>query len=106
MPKITFIDNDGNARSVDAKDGQSVMSAAVDHLLPGIVADCGGSCACATCHVYVDDAWADKVPAASEDERAMIDCAINVRDSSRLSCQIRMTRELDGLQVHTPASQI
>jgi ferredoxin, 2Fe-2S len=105
MPKIIFISHDGTERSVDAEVGQSVMQVAINNLLPGIIADCGGNCSCATCHTYIDEAWLDKLPAASSDELAMIDCALNTQANSRLSCQIRMTPQLDGVIVRTPASQ-
>lgn len=105
MPKITFIDNDGTARDVDAKNGTSVMEAAVQNMIPGIDADCGGACACATCHVYVEGDWMSKLGAKDDMEESMLDFAENVEDNSRLSCQILMTDELDGITVKTPESQ-
>ena len=105
MPEITFIEHDGNQKTVEAEVGQSVMQVAVNHLVPGIVADCGGACSCATCHGYVDDAWVARVPAAGDDENAMLDFTADREANSRLTCQIRMTSELDGLKIHLPASQ-
>ena len=105
MPKITFIDNDGTARDVEAKNGTSVMEAAVQNMIPGIDADCGGACACATCHVYVEGDWMAKLGAKDDMEESMLDFAENVEDNSRLSCQILMTDELDGITVKTPESQ-
>jgi 2Fe-2S ferredoxin len=105
MPKVTFTDHDGNVRTVDADPGESVMQAARRHDVPGIDADCGGQCACATCHVYVDDAWLAAVGERNETEESMLAFAPNVTDHSRLSCQIRMVDELDGLEVTTPESQ-
>lgn len=105
MPKITFIDFTGTERSVDAPNGDSVMEAATSNDLPGIDADCGGACACATCHVYVDSAWVDIVGKPNDLEAEMLDVAEDVQDNSRLSCQIKITDELDGLIVTTPESQ-
>ena len=105
MPKITFIDNEGTKREVEAKPGQSIMEAAVENMIPGIDADCGGACACATCHVYVDDKWLDKLKPQEEMESSMLDFAEEVHDNSRLSCQILVTDELDGIVVTTPETQ-
>jgi len=105
MPKITFTDHGGNERTVDADVGESVMQVARRLDVPGIDADCGGNCACATCHVYVDDAWLPKVGGRSEMEESMLAFAPNVTDHSRLSCQISVTDDLDGLKVTTPESQ-
>lgn len=105
MPKITFIDFEGNERSVDAHNGDSVMETATSNDLPGIDADCGGACACATCHVYVHPDWFDVVGKADDLEAEMLDVAEEVRETSRLSCQIKVTDELDGLIVTTPESQ-
>ena len=101
MPKVIFVDHEGNKREIEAKSGTTVMEAAVQNLIPGIDADCGGACACATCHVYVDAAWADKIKA----KESMLDFAEDVRETSRLSCQIQMTDELDGIVVTTPEVQ-
>lgn len=105
MPKITFIDFSGTARTVDAQVGATVMETAIHNNVPGIEAECGGSCACATCHVYVDEAWHEKTGVPSAMEEDMLDFAYDVRPNSRLSCQIRVTEELDGLVVHTPERQ-
>ena len=105
MPKITYIEHNGTEYAVDVKKGLSVMEGAVKHNVPGIDADCGGACACATCHVYVDEAWREKVGEASAMEESMLDFAENVEPNSRLSCQIRVTDELDGLVVRMPESQ-
>ncbi len=105
MAKIIFIDSAGTSREVEAKKGQSVMEAAVQNLIPGIDADCGGACACATCHVYVADEWAAKLKDKDDMEYSMLDFADDVQDNSRLSCQILMSDELDGLTVTTPEAQ-
>lgn len=105
MPKITFISSDGTSREVDATAGTSIMEAAVQNMIPEIDADCGGACACATCHVYVAKEWADKVSPKDDMEDSMLDFAEDVRDTSRLSCQILMSKELDGITVTTPESQ-
>lgn len=106
MPTIKFIEHDGTEHLVQAEVGQSVMQAAINHQVPGVLGDCGGSCSCATCHGYVDAACIERVPPASQDESDMLDCALEVRDNSRLTCQIHMTPELDGLVIHLPQSQI
>ena len=105
MPRILFTDHEGTTRPVDAKTGQSVMEAAVANMIPGIDADCGGACACATCHVYVGEAWTSKLKPRDDMEESMLDFAEEVRETSRLSCQILMTDALDGLEVETPQSQ-
>lgn len=105
MPKITYIDSSGNERTVEGKNGMTVMETAIKHNVPGIDADCGGACACATCHVYVDPAFMDKVGKPSAMEQSMLDFAENVRETSRLSCQIKIREDLDGLKVTTPESQ-
>ncbi|MBM3608186.1 MAG: 2Fe-2S iron-sulfur cluster binding domain-containing protein [Alphaproteobacteria bacterium] len=105
MTKITFKDAAGNSRTVDADDGSTVMETAIRNDIPGIVAECGGSCACATCHVYVDEAWADKLPKAGPLEEDMLDFAFDVRPTSRLSCQIKIEAALEGLVVTTPEQQ-
>ncbi len=105
MPKITFIQPDGSAKSVDAEIGLTVMEVAKKNLIDGIEAECGGACACATCHVYIDAAWREKAggPAAMEED--MLDFAFDVREESRLSCQIKVTAALDGLTLRIPAKQ-
>jgi 2Fe-2S ferredoxin len=105
MAKITFIQADGSQQVVDATPGVTVMEAAKINLVPGIEAECGGACACATCHVYVDNAWREKTGAPSQMEEDMLDFAFDVRESSRLSCQIKVTPGLDGLIVRVPAKQ-
>jgi 2Fe-2S ferredoxin len=105
MAKITFIQPDGTAQTVEAEPGMTVMEAARKHLVEGIEAECGGACACATCHVYVEEAWRGKTGTPSEMEEDMLDFAFDVRPTSRLSCQIKVTEDLDGLVVHVPAKQ-
>ncbi len=105
MAKITYIEHDGTEHAVDVKAGQSVMEGAVKHNIPGIDADCGGACACATCHVYVDPAWVSKTGEKTAMEESMLDFAESVEDNSRLSCQIKVTDALDGLVVRMPESQ-
>ena len=105
MPKITYIAFDGTETTVDAKEGMSVMQTAVNNGVDGIVAECGGACSCATCHVYVDEGWFDKLPEAQAMEKEMLDFVMSPQPTSRLSCQIKVTAELDGLVVNTPESQ-
>ena len=105
MAKITFIDSAGTARSVDAEIGSTVMETAIKNDIPGIEAECGGACACATCHVYIDEAWREKVGEPSPMEEDMLDFAFEVRPNSRLSCQIKVRDDLDGLVVTTPSRQ-
>lgn len=105
MAKILFTDHAGTTREVEAKAGTSIMEAAVQNMVPEIDADCGGACACATCHVYVDDAWLGKLNEKDDMEESMLDFAEGVQDNSRLSCQILMSDELDGIKVTTPESQ-
>ncbi|WP_439814162.1 2Fe-2S iron-sulfur cluster-binding protein [Zavarzinia sp. CC-PAN008] len=105
MAKITFIDHKGTSRTVDAAPGVSVMEAAIRNMVPGIDADCGGACACATCHVYVDEAWLPLVGKPEAAEAGMLEFAQNVNHTSRLSCQIKLSDALDGLIVTTPESQ-
>ena len=105
MPTITYIDHNGTERPIEAKNGETVMETAIKNSVPGIDADCGGACACATCHVYVDEAYMEKVGQPEEMEQSMLDFAENVQANSRLSCQIQVSDELDGLRVTTPESQ-
>jgi len=105
MANITYIEHNGTEHTIEVKTGQSVMEGAVKHNIPGIDADCGGACACATCHVYVDEAWTSKTGEKSAMEESMLDFAENVEPNSRLSCQIKVTDELDGLTVRMPESQ-
>lgn len=105
MAKITFIQPDGTSQVVEAQTGVTVMEAAKLAEVPGIEAECGGACACATCHVYVDPAWKETTGAPSEMEEDMLDFAFDVREESRLSCQIKVTDALDGLVLRVPAKQ-
>ncbi len=105
MPKITYITPNGQEHVVEAQSGMTVMEVAVKNLIPGIEAECGGACSCATCHVYVDDEWTDKTGAPDAMEEDMLDFAFDVRETSRLSCQIKITDEHDGLRVHVPERQ-
>ena len=105
MPKITYVDHAGTERTVEGSVGATVMETALRNNVPGIDAECGGACACATCHVYVDEAWASRLPPAQPMEEDMLDFAFDVRPTSRLSCQIRVTAEIDGLVVTTPERQ-
>ena len=105
MPKITYIEHSGQQHTVEADVGQSLMQVATNNMIPGIIADCGGNCSCATCHVYVDADWASHVEPPAQGERDMLECALHVQENSRLSCQIPVTPELDGLVVRLPESQ-
>ena len=105
MVKITFIDSAGQSRSVDAEDGATVMETAVRNGVPEIEAECGGACACATCHVYVDPEWVARTGKAEPMEEDMLDFAFEIQPTSRLSCQIKVKPQLDGLVVRTPSRQ-
>ena len=105
MTKITYIDSNGNSKTIEIEKGLSVMEGAIQNNIPGIDADCGGSMACATCHVYVEEKWLNKIPKAEEAEVDMIDVAYEPKKNSRLSCQLMVTDELDGLVVTTPTKQ-
>ena len=105
MPKITYIDFKGNSKSIEVDKGLTVMEGAIQNNVDGIDADCGGSMACATCHVYVEEKWLDKIPKPEDGEIDMIDMAFEPKKNSRLSCQIIVTDELDGLSVTTPEKQ-
>ena len=105
MAKITYIEHDGTEHVIEVKTGLTVMEGAVKNNVPGIDADCGGACACATCHVYVDPEWLAKTGASSAMEESMLDFAEGVEPNSRLSCQIKVSDELDGLVVRMPESQ-
>lgn len=104
MAKIIYIESNGTEHAVDVKTGLSAMEGAVKANLPSILAECGGACACATCHVYVDDAWIEKVASPDTAEVGMLEFAENVRANSRLSCQINVRDDLDGLVLHLPDS--
>jgi 2Fe-2S ferredoxin len=105
MAKIKYIEHNGKEHEIDVPSGWSVMEGAVKNLVPGIDADCGGACACATCHVFVDEAWLAKLPKKEDMEETMLDFAPDMAANSRLSCQIKVTPELDGLVVRMPKSQ-
>jgi ferredoxin, 2Fe-2S len=105
MAKITFVQPDGSKQTITADTGMTAMEAAKKHLVNGIEAECGGACACATCHVYVDAGWREKVGKPTEMEEDMLDFAFDVREESRLACQIRVKDELDGLVLNVPAKQ-
>lgn len=105
MVNIKFIDHAGDEYPVEVAPGRSLMQAAVSNGVPGIDADCGGSCSCATCHVYVDEQWLAKVGEANPTEDAMLSLSTDRKDNSRLSCQIQVTEELEGLIVTTPEFQ-
>ena len=106
MPKITYIEHSGVEHVVDVAEGLSVMEGAVKNSIPGIDADCGGACACSTCHVYVDPSWTDKLPKKEPMEEDMLDFAYQPKENSRLTCQIKVTAALDGLVVRMPEKQI
>src|SRR5256885_11236526 len=105
MPKITFIGSDGTTYMVEGEPGSTVMETAIKNNIPGIEAECGGACACATFHVHVDAAWEAAVGRPTPMEEDMLDFGFDVRSNSRLSCQIKLVADLDGLVVHTPARQ-
>ena len=105
MPKITYKDDQKNSKTIEVENGLSIMEGAIQNDVPGIDADCGGSMACATCHVYVEEKWLNKIPKAEEAEVDMIDMAFEPKKNSRLSCQLIVTDDLDGLKVRTPEKQ-
>ena len=105
MPKIIYRDHFGESKTINVDNGLSIMEGAIQNDIPGIDADCGGSMACATCHVYVDEKWFDKIPKAEDAEVDMIDMAFEPKKNSRLSCQIIVSDELEGLEVITPEKQ-
>ena len=105
MPKITYIEHNGKTHNVEVPKELSVMEGALQNNIPGIDADCGGACACATCHVYVDEKWFDKLPKKSESEQDMLDMAIEPNKFSRLGCQITVNDDLDGMVVKMPSKQ-
>ena len=105
MTKITFVSHDGKSQEVEAENGSTVMESAIKNSIPGIEAECGGACACATCHVYVDEAWKDIVGEPEVMEEDMLDFAWEMKPNSRLSCQIKVTDALDGLIVTVPEKQ-
>ena len=105
MAKVTYIENSGNSQTIEIANGLSVMEGAVQNDIPGIDADCGGGMACATCHVYVNEEWFEKMPKKEDGEEDMLDMAFEPKKNSRLSCQIIVSDELDGLIVSTPSKQ-
>jgi 2Fe-2S ferredoxin len=105
MPKVTYIEANGQSHEVDLEAGVSLMQGAVDNMIEGIVAECGGSCSCATCHCYIDQQWLDKLEPATEMENDLLECVTEPKDNSRLSCQIVISDDLNGLVVHLPESQ-
>ncbi len=106
MPLIKFIENDGTERDVHVESGTSVMQAAVDNGVSGILADCGGACSCATCHCYVDDAWQERTGEPTDVESQMLDFVMDRQPNSRLGCQILVEDDLDGLVIRLPSSQL
>jgi 2Fe-2S ferredoxin len=106
MTKLIFIEHNGTRTEVDAPDGISVMQAAVDNRVKGILADCGGACSCATCHGYITEDWADRIAPPADDEKAMLECAVHESAESRLTCQIKVSPVLDGLEIRLPISQL
>jgi len=105
MPKITYIEHNGKTHNVEVPNELSVMEGAIQNNIPGIDADCGGACACATCHIYVDEKWFNKLPNKSESEQDMLDMAIEPNKFSRLGCQISVNDDLDGMVVKMPSKQ-
>ena len=105
MPKITYIEHKGKTHLIEVANGLTVMEGAIQNNIPGIDADCGGSCACATCHVYVDEKWFNKLPNKESAEEDMLDMAYETNKFSRLACQLTVTDELDGLVVKMPSKQ-
>jgi ferredoxin, 2Fe-2S len=106
MGKVTYIEFSGKSHEVQVEAGRSLMEGATSNLVPGIIADCGGACACATCHVYVEPEWERAAGTASEMEAAMLDVVIHRAANSRLSCQIKMSEALDGIVLRLPESQV
>jgi 2Fe-2S ferredoxin len=102
LPRLTFVAPDGESQDVEAETGLSVMEAATRGGIEGILGDCGGACACATCHIYVDPKWIDKLPPKSDIEADMLDCTANPKNNSRLACQIPITAQLDGMIIFVP----
>lgn len=102
---IYFVSNEGDRKKVSADSGNNLMQVAIDAGVPGILGDCGGACACATCHCYIDQEWAEKVGEPNRIEKQMLECCVEPQDNSRLGCQVELTDEFDGLVVHLPESQ-
>jgi len=106
MPTVVFVEHTGAIHKVEAPLNKSLMQVAIDNGVPGILGDCGGSCSCATCHCYIGEPWAAQLPQRTESENFMLDGVPDLRDTSRLCCQVRMTPELDGIVVHLPEEQV
>ena len=106
MPKITYIEHGGKEHTIEVANGLTVMEGAIQNNIPGIDADCGGGMACATCHVYVNEDWLDKLPTKEDGEEDMLDMAFEPKQNSRLSCQLTVSNELDGLVVYIPSKQV
>jgi 2Fe-2S ferredoxin len=106
MPTITFIEHDGTEHAIDAPVGRTVMQAAVDKLIPGILGQCGGDCTCGTCHCYVASEWSGKIAPASEGEKAMLEYTLGVAPTSRLSCQLVISEQMNGIVLRLPQSQL
>jgi ferredoxin, 2Fe-2S len=106
MATVTFIESSGEVHTVEARLDRTLMQIAVEHSVPGILADCGGSCSCGTCHAYVDAAWLGKLPPVSESEEFMLEAVIDPQEGSRLCCQLPMSAELDGMVLRLPAEQL
>ena len=106
MPKITYIEHNGKSHTIEVSNGLSVMEGAVQNNIPGIDADCGGSMACATCHVYVKEEWFNKLPKKEDGEEDMLDMAFEPKTNSRLSCQLMVSEQIDGLVVNLPEKQV
>lgn len=105
MPVVTYVQHDGAEHRVTLRSGVSLMQGAVSNNIPGIDGDCGGACACATCHIFVDEAWSDRLGRRSDTETSMLELAEGVRETSRLACQIKVADDLEGLVVHLPIAQ-
>ena len=100
MPRLNFVDLKGDEHQVEASVGQSVMQSAISNLIPDVQSECGGNCACASCHAYVDEAWVDRLVLPAQHELDMLTCVQKLQPNSRLTCQIKMTQDLDGLVIH------
>ena len=105
MPKIIYVESNGTEHEVDVANGQSLMEGAINHMVPGIDGDCGGLCACATCHVYIPEEWGSQCGEPEELEQNILDFAFDVQDNSRLACQIKVADDLDGIRVLMPERQ-
>ena len=106
MPKVTFIDHKGVEHAVEAQSGKTVMQSALDNHVEGIVAECGGTCSCGTCHCYIEEQWLDRMPPTSSMETETLECSVGVKSNSRLSCQVTLTDDMHGLVVRLPEFQL